>query len=140
MGTAAASPKQTETEKPKWVTMEEMERYERMIGRKYIRKGFPEEAKDFFFEITGMHPYQPASIACSEEQNLFQFEVQKYFRNKHTTVNKRDEHANQIESKQNLQVDSHVMRNGRWILADPMASFFRDVAEFQKEFSLDTTE
>ena len=136
-GTGNASPEQP---KIKFTTPEEMERFEKMIGKRYIRKNYPEEAKDFYFQVTGAHPDQPAVALCNEDQFNLVFEVQKYFRNKFVNVSKRDDKANQIDLKVNLQVDSHVMKNGKWILADPMASFFKDARQFKEEFSIDTTE
>jgi len=141
MGTAAASPQPTTTktaEDFKWVTMDEMEKYEKQIGRRYVRRNHPEEAKEFFFKITGMHPYQPGGVVCSEDQNLYQFEVQKYYRNKFTEVTVRDEHQNQSKTKQNMQVDAHEDRNGRWVLVDKWGSFFMDTTQFQSEFAVDT--
>jgi hypothetical protein len=120
------------------VTPDDMTHYEKFLFRRYVRRDGRGNS-DFFYKIMGMHPYQPGGVVCSTEETLLQFEVQKFYRDKFTEATTRpDEGSNAVKVKTNAKVEQHVMRNDRWICVDKEASFFLDVAQFEKEFVADT--
>ena len=131
-----------EQAKPQWVKPEDIEKFEKMIFKTYTKKGDKTDSKKFFYKIIGLHPTVPGGVVASTDECQIAFEVQKYFRNKFTETTVRDAQNPQASSKEkvNLQVDAHEMRNGKWILVDPEASFFMDAKEFKEKFELDTTE
>lgn len=138
-GTAIASPEPKP--EPKWISQEEVEKtWEKMLFKNYVRKGDEKDAKKFFYRIQGMHPYQPAGFVTSTDDCLFQFEVQKYYRNKTKKTNVLDEHNPQVKREVDspLHVDGHEMKGGKWVCVDPWASFFMDVRAFKEKFELDT--
>ena len=135
-GTAAASPEQEH----KWVSIEEAENLERFIFKNYVRKNDEKDNKKFYYKILGMHPYQPAGLITESENQMYKFEVQKYHRNKTGKFKRRDEQGNEREVTDNIQVDAHEFRNGKWILVDSTASFFIDTTKFKEEFQLDNQE
>jgi hypothetical protein len=138
-GTGVASPEPT---KIKWCSMEEAERFEKMLLKNYIKKGDDKDSKKFFYKIIGSHPTVPSGAIGNTEEFLLVFEVQKYWRNKFTSTTVRDPQNPQVsnEAKINLQVDSHELRDGRWVCVDPEASFFMDAREFKEKFVPDTME
>lgn len=142
-GTAIASPK---PEAITWINEDEAEKLAKAIGRQYVRKGKVDEAKLFFYKIQGMHPYQPGGIVASEEQCRYQYEIQKYHRNKTEKKNRLDESGHPAgEYEANLRVESHELKRlpgGRdtWVLKDGDASFFIDTEDFKKQFEIDVAD
>ena len=61
-GGAAVADPQPEQEQPNWVSLEQAEKFARMISRRYVRKGKPKESKEFYYKITGMHPVEFYSV------------------------------------------------------------------------------
>ena len=140
-GTAFASPKPPE--KINWITEEDAEKLAKAIGRQYTKKDDDESAKKFFFKIISMNPYQPGGVVASEEQCRYQYQVQKYHRNKFVKGSKLDDNGNKSEYDAPMKVESHALKQlpgGRdtWVLLDGEASFFMDTEEFKKQFVLDT--
>lgn len=145
-GTAnVASPKH------EWVGIQEAERLQKCLLKNYVKKNDKEDAKTFFYKVIDMHPYQPATNykpkadnfeLPSTEDFLIRFGIQKYYRNKFTKTTVRDQQNPQISSdaQVNQQVDSHVLKDGRWVCVDKTASFFKDAREFLSEFEIDSTE
>jgi len=145
-GAGIASPEQ----KPEWVTLEEAEKLEKCIGRNYTKKGDAKDAKKFFYKVTGCHqnvPAVPFSLTQaadlgSTDDFLISFEVQKYYRNEFRNSTFRDpQNPNSSrEIKVNQHVESHVMKNDKWVCVDKTASFFMDSKKFLAEFERDKEE
>ncbi len=131
-------------EKIEWVSLEEAEKLQKYIGRQYIKKGDEKDAKQFFYKILDIFPYQPMAkdmeSMFSTENQLYKFNVQKYYRNKTRKAKRRDEGGNQVDVDANEPVESHEMRNGNWVCVDPMASFPMDTKKFKEQFEPDTQE
>ena len=134
----------TEQEKINWVSLEDSEKLSRYIGRRFVRKGNEADAKKFFYVILDIFAYQPSSkdptIFPNTDQQLYKFNVQKYYRDKIWEVTKRDSAQNQVKVKTNQPVESHESRNGNFVLVDPWASFPMDSAKFLAAFSPDAEE
>ena len=131
-----------ETKKPQWMSLEEAEKYEKMLLKSYVKKGDKEDATKFIYRVVSMFPFQPAVSKIEDmantEELLYKFQIQKFHRSKTQKVTKRDEQANQVEVSDNVQVDQHVMRNGHWVCVDPTASFPMEVREFKEKFEVDS--
>jgi hypothetical protein len=138
-GTAPASP---EHEKPKWMTEEDAEKYEKLLHRQFIRKGDKENAAKFFYKPESIVAYQPGGIIASEEDQMYKFLVQKYHRGKtaKATVRISEKQTEEIDSP--VPVEGHVMsqKRGLWKCVDPDANFFIPVTEFKEKFEADNVE
>ena len=92
-GTAIApSP---ETEKINWVSLEDAEKLAKHIGRRFIKRGDEKGAKKYFYKVLDIFAYQPSAkdpnVLPSTDQQMYKFNVQKYYRNKKVNVTRRDD-------------------------------------------------
>lgn len=140
-GTDVASP---EPEKINWVSLEDAEKLQKYIGRRFVRKGNEADAKKYFYVVLDIFAYQPSSkdpnVLPSTDEQLYKFNIQKYYRDKLWEVTRRDSSQNQVKVKTNQPVDSHEARGGNFVLVDSWASFPMDTAKFLASFSPDTDE
>ena len=138
-----ASTPSPEPEKYKWVSLEDAEKLERYIDRRFVKKGDAKDAKQFFYKVIDIFAYQPAAsdpnVLPSTDQQLYKFNVQKYYRNKTQTVTKRDSNQNQVTIETEAPVASHSWAEGGKLL-DSYASFPIDTAKFKEQFEPDNQE
>lgn len=141
MGTASTpSP---EPEKIKWVDLEQAEKLERYIDRRFVKKNDKADSKEYFYKVIDIFAYQPAAqnpdVLPSTDQQLYKFNVQKYYRHKTQKVTKRDSSQNQVTTESEAPVMSHNWGEGGRLL-DPWASFPIDTHKFKEQFEADNTE
>lgn len=140
-GTGNAGP---ETEKINWVSLEDAEKLTKYIGRQFIKRDDAADAKKFFYKVLDIFAYQPSAkdpqYLPSTDQQLYKFNVQKYYRNKMVKVSKRDGNGDKVEVQANQPVDSHESRGGVFVCVDPWAFFPMDTVKFLAAFAPDTME
>ena len=140
-GTGNAGP---ETERINWVSLEDAEKLTKHIGRRFVKRDDEKDAKKYFYQVLDIFAYQPSAkdptMLPSTDQQMYKFNIQKYYRNKLVKVTRRDESLNQLEVQANQPVDSHESRGGNFVCVDPWASFPMDSAKFLAAYEVDTTE
>lgn len=139
-GTGAAVPK---PQKPQWVTPEEAEKYEEMLGKNFVRinERSEGESKEYFYQVIGVFPYHNLAgngvPAPNTLQHLVNVQVQKFYRNK------KDEKKAVIAGQEKMV---KVNRQVEWVELDKLgnarvldadASFDMDARDFLKEFKAD---
>jgi len=127
-----------EPEKIQWTTPKEMEQYERMLDKNFVKvddKGEPDsKSKKFFYTLTGMHPYCPKGVTASADNFKVAFQVQKFHRNEFVEVNQQTPQGVR-SSKRNKQCFKHELNDsGNWVVVDEDADFHMDAKEFLKKF------
>ena len=117
---------------------------QRYIGRRFVKKGDAADAKKFYYEILDIFAYQPAAkdpnVMPSTDQQLYKFNIQKFYRNKTVKVTRRDDKGDKVEVQANQPVDGHENRGGNFVCIDAWASFPLDSAKFLASFEPDTGE
>src|ERR1017187_2960427 len=108
-----------EPERINWVSIEDAEKLQRYIGRQFVRKDNPKDSKLYFYKVIDIFAYQPSAkdpnMLPSTEQQLYKFNVQKYYRNKMVKVSRRDDKGDKIEVQANQPVDGHENRGGNFV-------------------------
>lgn len=144
-GTANAGPEPEQ----KWITLQEAEKYEKWIGRHFVKRDDPKDAKKFFYQIISIHPYQPMAKKFedigSTDDCRYQFNVQKYHRHQTIKATVRPDERTSTVQDVPKPVEGHEWRarlkgEGAWVLVDPRANFFIDVETFKNQFELDKIE
>lgn len=140
----AATPQNTTTassqpeSKPyKWVTLDEAAKLEKFLFKHFIPKNNPAFAKKFFYRVESIIPYTPAKSGGGPEDHLYQFMVQKYYRDKTETVNVASDNGATQELERNARVEGHQMINGKWQCVDETANMLIDSGKFKAEYIAD---
>lgn len=124
-----------------WVTKEESERLDKLIGKDFVRKveRSTAKSKDYFYRVISACPYVPKGILTNKTQSCVTFNIQKFHRNKFVTKNAivggKQTSIQENESAQWVSQDSET---GDFEVIDPDANFSRDSREFEAEFKRDT--
>ena len=134
------SPIKADDIKPKWVSLEDAEKLERFLNKQFVPKDNEEFAKKYFYRVESIIPYSPANSDGGPDQNMYQFLVQKYRRDKVETVTVASDSGGTQEVERNAKVDSHEMINGHWHCVDNAANMLIDSAKFRREFKADDAE
>ena len=124
---------------PKWVTIEDAEKLEKMLFKHYIPKNDEKFAKKFYYRVESIIPYTPVN-EVNGDASMYQFMIQKYHRNKTEKVSTNDGSGHSQEVERNQRVESHEMRNGKFVVVDAYANRLIDSAEFKAEFKPDDVE
>ena len=136
-----AAPTQTATttspQEPRWISIEEAEKLEKLLFKNYVPKDDEKFAKKFYYRVESIIPYTPADFS-DPDKHRYHVMIQKYHRDKTEKVNTNDGSGNSQEIERNQRVDSHEMRNGKFVLIDAQANRLVDSDEFKKSFTLDT--
>lgn len=124
--------------KTQWVSIEEADKYEKMIGKKFNRKVPKEkgEREKFFFVVEGATAYAYVGHLGNTDQHLVGLTVQKYYRNEF--ISKRTKEGSAADEQVNKPVTYAIidrMGNGRIPDADARVDY--DSREFEKQFERD---
>ena len=131
---------QPPTEKIEWVTREESERLETLIGKNFIRKveNPKAPAKKYYYQVISACPYLPSGTMAMKNQSLVNFNIQKFHRNKFVKKNM---------MVAGSQVEQDMNEAAQWVETDPKtgdsevvdndANFFCDSRQFEAEFKRD---
>ncbi len=122
--TAPAPAKVLVNDDPRYTTPEELEQYETMLEKNFIRKDNDKDAKLFHYKIISLHP---RFMGAREDEAIQQFNVQKYHKDKFVNV----PGVNGKTQKQNVACEQFD-DNGKKVCDD--ASFFMDCEKFVKQF------
>jgi hypothetical protein len=125
----------------KWVSKEESERLDKLIGKDFVRKVERPDAKsrDFFYRVISACPYVPRGVLTNKTQSMVTFNLQKFHRNRFVTKNAivggKQTSIQENESAQWVRQDPET---GDFEVIDPDANFAMDSREFEQNFKRDT--
>lgn len=127
---------------PRWITLDEAEKLEKKYSRdrRFIPKNDESTSKKFYFKVSSIIPYTPASFADDPEKHRYNLLISKFARNKTERVTVNDGNGGQVEMERDEKVLPFVTVNGKVLLNDKDADRLIDSELFEKEYKLDTVE
>lgn len=142
----ASSPLNQDLDAPiKWVTEEEAESFNKMLYKNFVRKKELNagDNKKFFYRITGLCPFVPLhrngrEVLAAANQNLVEFTVNRYYRDKMEKVRRR-EAGQEIEEEVNKMVSRYEYDSagGTWNTVDRDTDMKIEAREFLNLFERD---
>jgi len=142
--TGTANAPSPQPEKINWVSLEDAEKLQKYIGRHFVKKDDAADATKYFYVVLDIFAYQPAAkdpnFLPSTDDQLYKFNIQKYYRNKTVKISRRDDKGDKVAVEANQQVDSHVTKGDHFVCVDAWASFPIDSTKFLAAFKPDAGE
>jgi hypothetical protein len=138
-GGTATVPK-INTPKIEWVTREESERLDTLIGKDFVRKKerIEGESKKYFYRVISACPSAPGGVMTSTKESLVNFSIQKFHRKKFvkrkTMIGGAQSEEQVNEPAQWVEIDK---KTGDSEVIDPDANFMMDSRQFEAEFKRD---
>lgn len=142
MATTPQTATTTAPTEPRWITLDEAERLEKKYSRdrRFVPKKDEETAKKFYFKVSSIIPYTPASYADDPEKHRYQLLISKFYRGKTEKVTVNDGNGGQVEMERDEKVQPFVVVNGKPVVNDKDADRLIDSEQFEKEYTVDTAE
>lgn len=123
-----------------WVTREESERLETLVGKNFVRREEREngETKKYFYRVMSACPSVPGGVLTSKHQSLVEFSVQKFMRKqfKRSKVVSGGATVEELMNEPAAWVEINT-KTGDAEVIDPDANFMMDSKRFESEFKRD---